>query len=576
MKIDEPNKIISYFKLEKKSLSIVAFTGIVYNIGMTAGPFFEGRLAQCLYDISEGNKKFIDMLLLALIYIIVIAVVQVSRAFKRFYVRRFANNTSKNMRHMLYNSIVNTPSLVMKKEHTGNIMTKAISDVDACVEGMRKFTTEIFDTGIVMIAYAVMLMCYDVRLAIMSCVFIPLAYIIATKCKGIVSKYNEKYKKNAGKLNQTTMDIVENATTYRVFGVDEIRSEIYEDSLDKYEKSAVMANVWESALQPIYYIISMFGAVIIIYFGSKNVNGTGYSAWDIGMFTTFFSCFTKLAVKSSKAAKLFNSVQKAQVSWKRIQPMFREYISKDVPDESIKVDSISFRNVGIHYDGFENIVDNISFTATKGQIIGITGAIASGKSAFGKIFIDEARYNGSIEFNGVEFSDIADCDKNKMITYMGHENELMSVSIAENIMMGREGKPIDEILSCVCFDEETARMENGVNTSVGNNGVKLSGGQQSRVALARCLYSDKNIQVLDDPFSALDRETEMKIYANIRSLSKDKIIFIVSHRLELFEKFDGVLFINNKTAVYDSHKKLMDTQPEYAKLCKMQGGDINA
>ncbi len=569
-------KIQTFFKTQKGTLAIVAVTGIIYNVGMVAGPFFEGRLAQYLVDITKGKRTWRDMLGLAGIYLTVIALVQLVRALKRFYVRRFANNTSKNMRSLLYNSIVNTSKCQLEQEKLGSVMTKAVSDVDACVEGMRKFTTEIFDTGVVLVAYAVMLAVYDWRLALLSCLFIPVAYYIAQRCKGVVTSYNETYKKSAGQLNQTTMDMVGNAMTYRVYGLEQKRRLRYEASLGKYEKNAVKANVWESALQPIYYVISMCGAVIIIWLGSRNVMGQGWTVWDIGMFTTFFSCFTKLAMKSSKAAKLFNAVQKAQVSWKRIKPMFKEYIHNKQESAAADVESLKLEDADIFYPDRAPVVTGINLEAHRGEIIGITGEVACGKTAVGKVFVDETGYRGRILVNGRELSQLFDVEKRSYCTYMGHEPELMSTTIRENIELGDGDVDIMECLRLVCMDQEVAQMPDGVDTVVGNGGVRLSGGQQARLALARCVAHCKSVVVLDDPFAAVDKRTERDIFNNLRTLGQNKIIIILSHRLELFPEMDQIVFIQDGKAAVGTHKELMGTKPLYAGLYNTQGGESHA
>lgn len=164
-KVTRPHRILSYFKLELWPLTLVTISGVLYNIGMVAGPYFEGRLAQCLFDIMKGNQVLSAMVSLAITYLAVILFVQLMRCIKRFYIRRFANDTSRNMRHMLYNSLVNMNNEELERESLGTVMTKTVADVDACVEGMRKFTTEVFDTGVVLVAYLAMLFFYDWRLA---------------------------------------------------------------------------------------------------------------------------------------------------------------------------------------------------------------------------------------------------------------------------------------------------------------------------------------------------------------------------------------------------------------------------
>ena len=159
------DRVLSYFQAEWKVLLAVTVSGLIYNLGLLAGPWFEGKMAACLIDILNGKKFFSDMLTLVLAYVLAIGVVQSSRYIKRFYVRRFANNVNRRMKHTLYGSLVQKSRRTLSEEGAGTMMTKAILDVDDCAEGMRKFTTELFDTGVALLAYAGMLLFYDWRLA---------------------------------------------------------------------------------------------------------------------------------------------------------------------------------------------------------------------------------------------------------------------------------------------------------------------------------------------------------------------------------------------------------------------------
>ena len=161
-----PDRVFSYFLKEWKVLLAVTISGLIYNIGLLAGPWFEGKMTGCLVDILKGADQFSDMLVLVLGYVTAIAIVQTARYIKRFYVRRFANNVNRRMKEILYASLVRKSRASLREEGEGSIMTKAILDVDDCVEGMRKFTTEIFDTGAALGAYAGMLLWYDFRLAL--------------------------------------------------------------------------------------------------------------------------------------------------------------------------------------------------------------------------------------------------------------------------------------------------------------------------------------------------------------------------------------------------------------------------
>lgn len=566
-KIKEPEKITSYFKLETWTLSVVALSGCIYNIGMTAGPWFEGKLAQMLCDIIGGEKTFSDMVMLAFFYVGTILIVQGTRYIKRLYVRKFANHINRDMKHVLYHSLVHKKKTDLEKEQVGSLMTKAISDVDTCVEGMRKFTTEVFDTGVVMIAYLVMLLMYDWRLTLMAGAFPPVAYLIAERLKKPVSRSAAAYKESAGRLNDVTLDRVSNALTYRVYGQDGNQDVYYEKSLENYEKRAVRANIWETAMQPLYQIISMMGVVVILWFGGRNVTGSGWTAWDIAAFTTYLSCFTKLAAKSSKAAKLFNAVQKASVSWKRIRPFMQDLENQKEKGEAV-CGTLKVEGAAFAYPGGPEIFHDVSFEASPGEIIGITGPVACGKSTLGRIFLGEYSYKGEILFAGKSWESLA-ADGESLVAYMGHQPELLSDSVRENILLG-EDADVQKYLRAVCMEQEVQEMPEAEETRIGNSGVRLSGGQQARIALARTLCHKKPLIVLDDPFSAVDAKTEGELMRNLRELAGDSIVLLISHRLALFPQMNQVLWMNGGNVTVSDHAHLMQTKGEYADLYRMQ------
>ena len=568
------DQILYYFKSQWTVLLAVTISGLIYNLGLLAGPWFEGRMTGCLVDILGKNAEYADMLVLVIAYVISIAIVQIARYIKRFYVRRFANNVNKDMKETLYDSLVHKSRAELEEEGAGNVMTKAILDVDDCVEGMRKFTTEVFDTGVALAAYAVMLLVYDWRLAILSILFPPLSFVVAEKMKRNVQRTGAVYKEQSGALSAATLDRATNAVTYRVYGCEKERQQAYEENLTAYEKSAVRANIWSTAFPPLYRILSMTGVLFILYFGSRNVLGMGWKAWDVAAFTTFLACFTKLAVKSSSAAKLFNAVHKAQVSWKRIKPLMKE----ETYDDEVKMQSsgvLEVSNVSFAYPGGEKIYEDFNLLASPGQIIGVTGAVACGKSTLGKTFLCEYPYEGRIRFHGKELSGMTKPERSGMVGYLGHDPELFNDSVRNNVLLGDDADP-EKYLKAVCFDGEVAEMEEGMNTVVGNGGVRLSGGQAQRLALARTLCHKRPILILDDPFSALDRKTEEEVFANLRKLAADSIVILLSHRLYLFPEMDQVLWMEDGKVTAGTHQQIFEKFPEYARLYEAQADGADA
>ena len=205
------------------------------------------------------------------------------------------------------------------------------------------------------------------------------------------------------------------------------------------------------------------------------------------------------------------------------------------------------------------------------QIIGITGPVACGKSTLGKVFLCEYPYEGQILVDGKELQNMPQSWQTNIIGYLGHDPELFNDSVENNVLMG-EQKKTEDFLKMVCMAEEVNEMDDGLQTLVGNGGVRLSGGQGKRLALARTLCHKKPVLVLDDPFSALDKSTERQIFANLKAQAKENIVLLISHRLYLFPQMDQIIWMEDGKTVVGTHEELLVKVPEYKKLFTEEGG----
>ncbi len=530
-----PSRLSYYFLKEKKFLLLTAVSGVIYNGGMALIPWMEGQLTQGIVDLPELGAA--PLLRLALLYLAIVLIVQGARYFKRLYVRKFANDISLAMKEILYAHLLARP-VEAPAEESGAFMTKIIPDVDACVEGMRKFTTEIFDTGVVMISYTALLLYYDWRLTLLVSLFPPVAYGLAHWLKARVAAASLSAKLSGARLASATMDRTGNALLYRVFGVEAARNEMYEKALADYERKTIAANLWNSVMGPLYEIIALAGVILILYLGGQNVLGRGWTTWDIAAFSAYLACFVRLANKASHGAKLFNAVQKARVSWGRIRPYLvrnEEIESPAFSPDILKADHISFS-----YKEGEALLENMSFTAKPGDIIGVTGPIAAGKSTLAKVLLCVLPHTGRLTYGDRELKNPR--DTLGLMSYMAHDPELFPGTIEENVRLGKDGD-LAAVLAAVDMEKDIAAFPEGIHTRIGEGGRRLSGGQQARLALARTLYHRRPVMILDDPLAAVDKRTEEIVLKNLRVCGKESIIFLISHRVESFDAVDQVLHL---------------------------------
>jgi ATP-binding cassette, subfamily B, multidrug efflux pump len=564
--VREPQKLSSYLRREWMVLAMVTVTGILFNGSMSFAAVLQGRLIDAVVNRLEISAVLIK----ALTFVGVVASIQLMRVLKRYFVRLFALRTGASMRQMLYNSVFSRDISVLSELSAGDLMNKAVGDVDICVEGMRKVITEIFDTGVLMLSYLITMFIYDSKTTLISCMFIPAAMFIAEKLKTVIERCTKQTRIQSGIVSSITLSDVENALLYRVNSADERKSAEYEKELRELEALSIRADVLENSMQPIYNAVSLIGIVGIIVLGGKNVVS---NIWSIGDFTAYTAIFIALSTKAGKAAKLFNTYQKAAVSWKRIQPGFEQYRlpAENTCDNKQNAD-LNCHKLGFSYAGASSCVfEDLSFTAKAGDIIGVTGEVASGKTALGLALTGLFPFEGEALLCGKNLSEYSPCERSRIISYMGHDPQLLSDTIYENITLG-EGGDISAVLDLVSFGEDLNSMPEGENTVIGSAGIRLSGGQRARIALARALYRNSKLVILDDPFSAVDMETERRIIENIRRSFADRIIILISHRLSVFPQTEKILFFENGSVIFSSHADLLENNKAYRKLWETQIG----
>ena len=196
------------------------------------------------------------------------------------------------------------------------------------------------------------------------------------------------------------------------------------------------------------------------------------------------------------------------------------------------------------------------------RIIGITGPVACGKSTLGRVFLCEAPYAGSVRFGKTELSALTPRQVSATVGYLGHDPELSADTVQNNVLCGSE-QDVMPWLAAAALKEEVLAMENGTETVIGSGGTRLSGGQAQRLALAR---------TLDDPFSALDRSTEDAIFAELQAYARDKVVFLISHRLYHFPQMQQIIFMEGGRTTVGTHEELMAAVLVYRQLYESQTG----
>jgi len=564
---ENPNLILSYVKKYKGRFLITAVSGTIFNSAIVFGPIFQGKLL----DSAVSSKGLNSIIKTALEFILVTLSFQVARLFKRYYVRDMANRISGDMRISILESILNTDLNTLENQKIGDMMSTAIGDVDITVEAIRKTITEIWDTGVLMASYFIALLFYDYKLTLIAAAPIPIVIIFAQMMRKLVQSKSKLSRKANSKTTIQIRKMITQINILRLYGREDAELKRFKERLRIQAKSTAIAEVLKNGLAPLYSSFASVGIILVIaYGGDKVINGS----WSVGSFTAYITMFIALAVRTTTAAKVFNIQQGAQASWERVKSLIKNseeiksYSEKTLSPKEIKVENLSFK-----YRAEDKLaIKNISFSVKSGMIVGVTGPVGCGKSALALALTGLYDYSGKIFLDEKEIRELPYEKRLSSVTYMGHNPFLFSKTIENNITWDNTDKEkLKEVINIASLKRDIISFPENIETQAGEKGNKLSGGQKQRISLARALYKDADIVILDDPFSAVDIRTEAEIIDNIREKADGRTIFIFSHRLEAFKYTDLVLVLNKgEIAEKGTHKELLNLNGIYSRIYDSQ------
>ena len=511
----------------------------------------------------------------------------------------FAQHFQHGVRVDSYDALQRQGVEFFDNRQTGEVMSILNNDVNQ-LEGFLTNNLKSLITIVVRVGgMGIVMLLINWRLALIPVAAIPaLGYLSYWFVETIHPKYQE-VRSSVGKLNSRLENNIGGIETVKAFTTETFETDRVNDSSRDYLDAQ-----WDAITTRIKFFPSLqattAAAYVSVFFvgGWWVVTGTpphpffsaGGATLTAGTLVLFLNYSRRFVYPMRQMGQIINGYQYAEAAGERIVGLLDDEprVSRDGGktelddvDGHVEFDDVRFAYKDADGEPAEQVLDGISFEAEPGDYVGLVGPTGAGKSTTMKLllrFYDPD--TGEVRLDGHDTRDVSLTSLREAVGYVSQEPYLFYGTVAENIAYGipdTDEESMREAARTAGAHEFVTKLEDGYETMVGERGVKLSGGQRQRIALARTLLRDPDVLVLDEATSHVDNETEAVIQDSLDTLTEDRTVFAIAHRLSTVRDADNIVVLDDGQIVErGDHEQLIEQDGLYANLWHVQVGEMDA
>ena len=376
--------------------------------------------------------------------------------------------------------------------------------------------------------------------------------------------------------NQKAIDSLLNFETVKYFGAEEREALRYDESMRGYEAAALKTSYSLAFLNFGQTLLITGGLITVMILAAMAVQRGELSVGDFVMANAYM---IQITMPLGFLGTVYREIRQALVDMGEMFDLLgqpQEVIDvANAEDLNIKGGQIEFDNVTFGYDPERTILSKLSLKIKNGETVAIVGPSGSGKSTIGRLLFRFYDVNsGSLKIDGQDIRDVTQASVHNSIGIVPQDTVLFNDTIGYNIAYGRDGASEDEIIAAAKsakIHDFIISLTDGYNTTVGERGLKLSGGEKQRVGIARTLLKNPPILVLDEATSALDTETERNIQDSLRGLGSGRSVITIAHRLSTVVDADQIIVLEQGCIVEKgTHDELLNLNGRYTKMWHIQ------
>ncbi len=379
--------------------------------------------------------------------------------------------------------------------------------------------------------------------------------------------------------NQKAIDSLLNFETVKYFGAEKWEANRYDAAMAEYQKAAVRTNYSLAFLNFGQSVLITSGLVAVMVMAAIGVQNGSLTVGDFVMVNAYM---IQITMPLNFLGTVYREIRQALIDMGDMFDLLEQPAEvQDKPGANaldVQGGQVTLENVAFGYDAARPILKGINLTVEPGQTVAIVGSSGSGKSTIGRLLFRFYDVNGgAMKIDGQDLRDVTQESLHAQIGVVPQDTVLFNDTIHYNIAYGRPGAREDEIIAAAKaakIHDFVTSLPDGYQTSVGERGLKLSGGEKQRVGIARTLLKNPPILLLDEATSALDTQTEMEIQAELKAMGRGRTVITIAHRLSTIADADQIVVLENGIIVEQGkHDELLARSGRYAHLWNRQSED---
>jgi subfamily B ATP-binding cassette protein MsbA len=548
-------------------------------LGMAVTAATEPLLPALLKPMLDGTfvNKDDTVIRLAPVLILVIFFVRGVSSFVGTYaIGWVGNKVVMDLREEMFRKLLTLPTRFYDDHATGNLISKLTFDVTQVTAAATSVVTVLIRDSIIVIGLLGWLFYLNWKLTLLSLVMLPVISVILKVINARLRNASRDSQRAMGDITQVIEESISAHKVVKLFGGQQYERDRFGDKANWVRRYSMKQAMAAAANVPIVQMIAALALSVIVYLATVQSKS---DETTVGGFLSFIAAMLMLTAPIKRLTGVAEFLQRGLAA---SESVFELLDTPGETDDGRRVieratGQIEFDRVSLSYQQDDRLaLTNLSLTIPAGKSIALVGASGSGKTTLANLI---PRFyqptSGRILLDGIDLADLSLASLRSNIALVSQEVVLFNDTLSANIAYGQmrevsEGEIVSAAQAAHAM-EFIRELPEGLNTLVGERGVKLSGGQRQRIAIARAILKDAPILILDEATSALDSESERHVQAALETLLKGRTSVVIAHRLSTIENADRIVVLQKGEIVEQgSHRELLEANGVYAQLHRIQ------